>query len=542
MNDGNNKEESPVDALQQQLRDLLQNGIPGMMPGAGTAPSPPADDLPEDYREALNRIRRFDRKPREIRDYLDRFVIKQDAAKRALAVAICDHYNHVRRCIEDPNVRTMDYAKQNIVLLGPTGVGKTYLMRCIARLIGVPFIKADATKFSETGYVGYDVEDIVRDLVKTAHGNVDLAEYGIIFIDEIDKIAAVSRDGAASRDVSGRGVQINLLKLMEETDVNLLSQTDLLGQMQAMLEMQRGGDSSRRRTINTRHILFIVSGAFDRLSEIVQRRLCHTRIGFGSETAAADGEHEDDLLKKASTADFIRFGFEPEFIGRLPVRIACEALTATDLEAILRQAEGSILHQYRDDFRGYGIELGVTPEAVRQIALRAHTEKTGARGLMTVMEKALRDFKFELPSTEIESFELTTRVMEDPDRVLLEMLTHNESGRRRRLEKELEDFQRDFLEETGFTLTFKKDAAQWLIEECLRRDKTMRSFCELRFRNCRHGFKLLARKNGRTGFVLDRDFVMAPEEEMSRWIRQSFAVVEKSAATTEPREPSSGAG
>ena len=161
--------------------------------------------------------------PRRLRDYLDRFVIKQEQAKRVLSVAVCDHYNHVRRCLDDEKLAKSEYVKPNVLLLGPTGVGKTFLMRNVAKLIGVPFVKADATKFSETGYVGYDVEDIVRDLVKSADGDVELAEFGIVYVDEIDKIASEStRNG---KDVSGRGVQINLLKLMEETEVNLACTT-----------------------------------------------------------------------------------------------------------------------------------------------------------------------------------------------------------------------------------------------------------------------------------------------------------------------------
>src|SRR6185436_3295081 len=195
----------------------------------------------------------FDYKPRDVKAYLDRFVIKQDEAKKVLSVALCDHYHHVRLALEgdeQPN-----YAKQNVILLGPTGVGKTYLIRSIADLIGVPFAKADATKFSETGYVGGDVEDLVRDLLRRADGNVKRAQYGIIYIDEIDKIAAAQN--LAGRDVSGRGVQTNLLKLMEETDVPARAPNDVAGQVQAMMESARGGKKPPA-IINTKHILFVV--------------------------------------------------------------------------------------------------------------------------------------------------------------------------------------------------------------------------------------------------------------------------------------------
>src|SRR5690606_11539614 len=242
MSDKDDK--NPLEEMQKQMKEMFKDqnisSLFGQM-GATPAGAQPeggggAEESEEDknHKEIIRRIRQFNLKPREVRDYLDRFVIRQDDAKKVLSVAICDHYNHVRRCIEKPDLREKDYAKRNILLLGPTGVGKTYLMRTISRLIGVPFGKADATKFSETGYVGHDVDDRVRDLVKAANGDVELAQYGIIYIDEIDKIAS-SAGQHGGRDVSGRGVQINLLKLMEETDVNLFSQTDILGQMQAMM-------------------------------------------------------------------------------------------------------------------------------------------------------------------------------------------------------------------------------------------------------------------------------------------------------------------
>ena len=339
----------------------------------------PDEAEPQSTEDALENIRKFHLKPKEIRDYLNRFVIRQDEAKKVLSVAICDHFNHVRQQISGKHSIAKEYSKQNVLLLGPTGVGKTYLIKNIARLIGVPFVKADATKFSETGYVGSDVDDLVRDLVKVAGGDVELAQYGIIFVDEIDKIA--SEASMAGKDVSGRGVQINLLKLMEETEVNLFSPTDMMSQMQAVMDMQRGG-KPKPKSINTRHILFIVSGAFDKLSESIQKRMTQSEMGFGADVRDTD-QDASEFLQYAETRDFIKYGFEPEFIGRVPIRVACEALNKGDLAHILTQSEGSILNQYRDDFHGYGIDFSITPEAILTVAEQASKEKTGARGLMT---------------------------------------------------------------------------------------------------------------------------------------------------------------
>src|SRR5258705_3706213 len=231
--------------LSEFVRQHFQHVRAASAPGESAAAAEPPENKtqPEPFE--------FNYKPREVKAHLDRFVIKQDEAKKVLSVGLCDHYHHVRLALlgkEQPN-----YAKQNILLLGPTGVGKTYLIRSLADLIGVPFVKADATKFSETGYVGGDVEDLVLELVRRADGDVERAQYGIIYIDEIDKISSAS--SASGRDVSGRGVQTNLLKLMEETEVSARAPNDIAGQIQAMMDMQRGSASKKQASvINTKHI------------------------------------------------------------------------------------------------------------------------------------------------------------------------------------------------------------------------------------------------------------------------------------------------
>jgi endopeptidase Clp ATP-binding regulatory subunit ClpX len=363
--------------------------------------------------EGIDGIRTFDKKPKQIRDHLNQFVIQQMEAKKVLSIVICDHYNHVRRCLDSDEEMEKDYGKPNVLLLGPTGVGKTYLIRNIAKMLGVPFIKADATKFSETGYVGNDVEDLVRDLVRAADGDTRLAQYGIVFIDEIDKIATAPDNG---KDVSGRGVQVNLLKLMEDTDVSIVAPYDFAAQMSAVMSF--AGKKKRKESINTRHVLFIVSGAFDKLNEIIGKRIGAGTIGFGRPGRA----EEQEYLEHVTTDDLISYGLEPEFVGRLPVRVACKSLGKDDLAEILRSSNGSILRQYEHEFAGYGIRLAVADSAITEIALRATKEKTGARGLLTVLEALFRDFKFYLPSSDIRELNITRETIENPRRALQELL------------------------------------------------------------------------------------------------------------------------
>jgi endopeptidase Clp ATP-binding regulatory subunit ClpX len=270
-------------------------------------------------------------------------------------------------------------------------------------------VKADATKFSETGYVGGDVDDLVRDLIRRAGGDIKRASHGIIYLDEVDKLAGSSEGGG--RDVSGRGVQTNLLKLMEDGDVPVLSPNDVTGQLQSAMSAARGNTPGMPDTISTRHILFIASGAFVGIDQIIRDRLTSPQLAL--EKAHA----------QISTADFIRFGLEPEFVGRLPVRVACHALDEDDLFHVLSRSESSLLHQYERSFAAYGISLRFQPEALRRLAALARDEKTGARGLMTVLERTFRDLKFRLPSTKIRSLNITPETVENPAAALKKLLS-----------------------------------------------------------------------------------------------------------------------
>ncbi len=362
----------------------------------------------------------FHIKPAELIAYLDQYVVRQDKAKSVLSTKICTHFNRIRHqeTSGEGISKITGNIKSNILMLGPTGIGKTYLIKLIAKKIGVPFVKADATKFSETGYVGGDVEDLIRDLVKEAKDDIKLAECGIVYIDEIDKIAA--SPNVIGAQVSRTGVQRALLKPMEETDVDLKVPHDPVSMMQELESYQKTGKRASRR-VNTSNILFILSGAFSGLTDVIKRRLTKQSIGFGSQLVKAHTEM--DLLDKTRAEDLVEYGFESEFIGRVPVRCILETLNEDDLYSILKMPNNPIILSKKLDFQAYGIDIVFTENALKALAQKAFKENTGARGLVSAVEESLLLFEEKLPSSTIKKFTITRNAMKNPDITLEKLLS-----------------------------------------------------------------------------------------------------------------------
>jgi endopeptidase Clp ATP-binding regulatory subunit ClpX len=399
--------------LSKKFGDNVKIVTPMILPQEGAVDkvkSPPRQ------RKKIN----FDLKPEELIAYLDQFVVKQDNAKAILATKICTHFNRIKRAQEGhegPNkVSMVGHIKNNVLMIGPTGVGKTYIIKLIANKIGVPFVKGDATKFSETGYVGGDVEDLVRDLVREADDDIELAQYGIIYIDEIDKIA--SSRNIIGADVSRTGVQRALLKPMEETEVDLKVPHDPISMIQEIEKFRKTG-KREKQSVNTANILFIMSGAFTDLVPITQKRLTRQGIGFGARIKGS--QDQLDILKHVKSEDLIQFGFESEFVGRLPVRAVFEYLTEEDLYKILKNPNNPIILGKKLDFAAYGIDIKFEDPVLQMLAHQAAAENTGARGLVSAVEKTFIEFEKQLPSTKIKKFPATTGLIKDPERSIQEL-------------------------------------------------------------------------------------------------------------------------
>ncbi len=443
MTEKNEKVPDPKE-VEKELSEFLSEKFGGRVKLISPMVIPQTSSFEKETESPKKKVMDFSLKPEELEAFLDQYVVKQDEAKAILATKVCTHFNRIKHAesSEQASQPMVGNIKNNILMIGPTGVGKTYIIKLIAQKIGVPFVKGDATKFSETGYVGGDVEDLVRDLVSEADDDIELAQYGIIYIDEIDKIASSSN--LIGPDVSRTGVQRALLKPMEETDVDLKVAHDPISMLEE-IERYRKTGKRKKRVVNTKNILFIMSGAFSELTEVIKKRMVDQGIGFGASIKSPS--ESDDYLKHVKPEDLMKFGFESEFIGRLPVISVFEKLSEEDLFAILKNPNNPVILSKKLDFKAYDIDVKFEEQALKTMAQLACEEGTGARGLVSVIEKALLKFEKRLPSTNIARLAVTEEVVKAPEGVLEKMVSTANHSKWKQTYDRLVDGEKDSIKE-----------------------------------------------------------------------------------------------